>query len=101
MHPSSGENVFQEINHDRRRFLGTAAMTIAAAQFGMSGSTKAQLPNIKRGSNTSFGPLRQIDAGVLNVAYAELALPKALRSFCYMAGLTTFTAMWLLPHYWH
>ncbi len=28
----------EEINYDRRRFLGTAAMTIAAAQFGMIGS---------------------------------------------------------------
>ena len=32
----------EEINHDRRRFLGTAAMTIAAAQLGMIGSAKAQ-----------------------------------------------------------
>ncbi len=32
----------EEINHDRRRFLGTAAMTIAAAQFGMIGYAKAQ-----------------------------------------------------------
>ena len=28
----------EEINNDRRRFLGTAAMTIAAAQLGMFGS---------------------------------------------------------------
>ena len=32
----------EEINDDRRRFLGTAAMTIAAAQFGMIGSADAQ-----------------------------------------------------------
>jgi hypothetical protein len=31
-----------EINHHRRRFLGTAAMTIAAAQLGMFGSADAQ-----------------------------------------------------------
>ena len=69
----------EEINHDRRRFLGTAAMTIAAAQLGMIGSADAQpgkakpadLPAIKPGTNTSFGPLKQIDAGVLNVGYAE------------------------------
>ena len=30
------------INHDRRRFLGSAAMTIAAAQFGMIGSADAK-----------------------------------------------------------
>ncbi len=28
----------EEINHDRRRFLGTAAMTIGAAQLSMIGS---------------------------------------------------------------
>ena len=32
----------EEINNDRRRFLGTAAMTIAAAQLGMFGSASAQ-----------------------------------------------------------
>jgi pimeloyl-ACP methyl ester carboxylesterase len=68
----------QKINHDRRRFFGTAAMTIAAAQFALSGSAgaqagkaRAELPRIKRGSNTTFGPLKQIDAGLLNVGYAE------------------------------
>jgi pimeloyl-ACP methyl ester carboxylesterase len=69
----------EEINHDRRHFFGTAAMTVAAAQLGMIGSAKAQssttpsseLPTIKPGTNTSFAALRQIDAGVLNVGYAE------------------------------
>ena len=31
----------------------------------------ADLPTIKPGTNTSFGTLKQIDAGVLNVGYAE------------------------------
>jgi pimeloyl-ACP methyl ester carboxylesterase len=69
----------EEINYDRRRFLGTAAMTIAAAQLGMIGSADAQsgkanpasVPTIKPGTNTSFGSLKQIDAGLLNVGYAE------------------------------
>jgi pimeloyl-ACP methyl ester carboxylesterase len=69
----------EEINHDRRRFLGIAAMTIAGAQLGMIGSADAQtskanprrVPAIKPGTNTSFGSLKQIDAGVLNVGYAE------------------------------
>jgi pimeloyl-ACP methyl ester carboxylesterase len=68
-----------EINHHRRRFLGTAAMTIAAAQLGMIGFAHAQsgnarparLPTIKPGTNTSFASLKQIDAGALNVGYAE------------------------------
>jgi pimeloyl-ACP methyl ester carboxylesterase len=69
----------EDIDQDRRRFLGTAAMTIAAAQLVMTGSAGAQsgnarpavLPAIKPGTNTSFSPLKQIDAGVLNVGYAE------------------------------
>ena len=69
----------EEINHDRRCFFGTVVMTIAAAQFGMIGSADAQsskakpatVPAIKPGTNRSFGPLKQIDAGVLNVGYAE------------------------------
>ena len=69
----------EEINHDRRRFFGTAAMTMAAAQFGMIGSAVAQsgkanpasVPTIKPGTNKSFGSLKQIDAGLLNVGYAE------------------------------
>jgi pimeloyl-ACP methyl ester carboxylesterase len=66
-----------EIN--RRRFLGTTAVAIAAAHLGMTGSGQAQsserastaLPAIKQGPNTSFGALKQIDAGFLNVGYAE------------------------------
>jgi pimeloyl-ACP methyl ester carboxylesterase len=67
---------FEEIDHHRRRFFGTAALAIAAAQFGMIGSVNAQpsrtkLPAIKPGTNTSFASMKQIDAGVLNVGYAE------------------------------
>jgi|SRR5262245_28691505 len=69
----------EEINRHRRRFFGTAAMTIAAAKLGKIGSadaqssktTPAQLPPIKPGTNTSFASLKQVDAGVLNVGYAE------------------------------
>ena len=68
--------MFEEIDHHRRRFFGTAALTIAAAQLGMIGSVNAQpsrtkLPAIKPGTNTSFASMKQIDAGVLNVGYAE------------------------------
>jgi pimeloyl-ACP methyl ester carboxylesterase len=69
----------EEIDDHRRRILGTAAMGIAAVQFGMIGSADAQsstakpadVPAIKPGTNTSFPPLKQIDAGPLNVGYAE------------------------------
>lgn len=65
----------EHINRDRRRFFGAATMTIAAAQFGMIGSAQAQSAKeaaaIKPGTDTSFAPLKQIDAGLLNVGYAE------------------------------
>ncbi|HEX7969521.1 MAG TPA: alpha/beta hydrolase [Stellaceae bacterium] len=69
----------EAINHHRRRFFGTAAMTIAAAQLGMTGFADAQpgktkpadLPTITPGTNTSFASLKQIDGGVLNIGYAE------------------------------
>jgi thiol-disulfide isomerase/thioredoxin len=40
--PIGERSMSEEINHHRRRFLGTAAMTMAAAQFGMIGCAKAQ-----------------------------------------------------------
>ena len=36
-----------------------------------SKSFMADLPKVKPGTNTSFGPLKQIDAGLLKVGYAE------------------------------
>jgi pimeloyl-ACP methyl ester carboxylesterase len=66
----------KEINQDRRGFLGIAAIAMAATQFGMAGFAKAEtsktkIAMIKPGSHTSFAPLKQIDAGPLNVGYAE------------------------------
>jgi pimeloyl-ACP methyl ester carboxylesterase len=66
----------KDIDYRRRHFVGTAALTVAAAQLGMIGvvdaqSGKAKSPSVKPGSHTSFGPLKQIDAGLLNVGYAE------------------------------
>jgi pimeloyl-ACP methyl ester carboxylesterase len=66
----------QTINPDRRRFLGVAAATLASAQFGLSRSAAAQsgagpANPIKPGTNTSFAALKQINAGLLNVGYAE------------------------------
>jgi pimeloyl-ACP methyl ester carboxylesterase len=66
--------MLEGVDHDRRRFLGTAAITVAAAQLGMIGSADArtrELPAIKPGTHTSFGSLKQIDAGLLNIGYAE------------------------------
>jgi pimeloyl-ACP methyl ester carboxylesterase len=69
-----------EIKDDRRHFLGTAAMTVAAAGLGLISSADAQSGKAnpsgaapsKPGTNTSFGALKQIDAGALNVGYAEV-----------------------------
>ena len=64
----------EQLNHDRRRLLGTAILTLAAAELAMIGSADAQsrkINPIKPGTNTSFSALKQIDAGVLNVGYAE------------------------------
>ena len=69
--------MFEPINHRRRNFLGAAAATFAAAQLGAIGTANAQgnappaLPAVKPGTHTSFAPLKQIDAGLLNVGYAE------------------------------
>jgi pimeloyl-ACP methyl ester carboxylesterase len=72
--------MFEDIDHNRRRLFGTAAMTIAAAQLGIVGAAAAQPdttrpPAVKPGTNTSFAPLKQIDAGTLNVGYAEAGPP--------------------------
>jgi pimeloyl-ACP methyl ester carboxylesterase len=69
----------EQIDRHRRSFFGTAAMTLAAAQFGMTGLASAQpnkksadIPAIRRGTHTSIGPMKQIDAGLLNVGYADV-----------------------------
>ena len=69
----------EEIHKDRRRFFSAAALSVAAVQLGMFGSTAARASNSGPGSatarnpktNSSFAPLRQIDAGQLSVGYAE------------------------------
>jgi len=68
----------EEINH-RRRLFGAAAMSLAATQLGVTGSAEAQsgntnpaaVPPTTPGTNTSFGPIKQINAGLLNIGYAE------------------------------
>jgi pimeloyl-ACP methyl ester carboxylesterase len=65
---------FEDIDHNRRHFFGAAAAGIAAAsQFGSIGSADAQSSTTRptRGAHASFASLKQIDAGVLNVGYAE------------------------------
>ena len=61
-------NIAGEINQGRRRLFGAAVIAVAATRLGIIRSATAQR---RQATNTSFGPLKQIDAGVLNVAYAE------------------------------
>ena len=68
----------EPLNLIRRRFLGVAAGIIAAVPFGAIGTAHAetnakpaQLPATRSGAHTTFASLKQIDAGVLNVGYAE------------------------------
>jgi pimeloyl-ACP methyl ester carboxylesterase len=70
----------QAIDHDRRRFLGVAALTFTAAELGVIGAPRAETkpgPTLasKAESNTSFAQLKQIDAGALNIGYAEAGPP--------------------------
>jgi len=70
-----------KMEQDRRRFLGTAAMTLAATSLAIRGTadadprpkTSGAAPAKKGGAGASFaaGSLKQVDAGVLNVGYAE------------------------------
>jgi pimeloyl-ACP methyl ester carboxylesterase len=76
----------ESIGTSRRRFLAMAGLSAGATllarwplfanQEGMAptkinASAKAKITPIKPGTNTSFSSLKQIDAGVLNVEYAE------------------------------
>jgi pimeloyl-ACP methyl ester carboxylesterase len=83
--PMDSISLPDDVDHHRRHFFGTAALAIAAAQLALTGSANAQsavtpqpgnkksaaLVASKPGANTSFGALKQIDAGLLNVGYAE------------------------------
>ena len=51
---------------NRRDFLTSTALTIVAAELGLTDQAKAQP------AQPSFGPIKQIQAGVLNVGYAEV-----------------------------
>ena len=67
-----------EIKQDRRNFLGAAFMSIAAGELAAATPAHAQPVTSAEGSvttkpatRTSFGSLKQVDAGVLNIGYAE------------------------------
>jgi pimeloyl-ACP methyl ester carboxylesterase len=75
--------MFEKFNQSRRRFLQAAVATLAAAEIGLSGAADAQSktgnekntiqPGVSK--NAGFGPLKQIDAGLLDVGYVETGPP--------------------------
>jgi pimeloyl-ACP methyl ester carboxylesterase len=72
----------ERIHLDRRSLLAAAAI-VATTEFGVLRSAGAQtrrtksprLPHIKAGTSKAFTSLKQIDAGLLNVGYAEAGPP--------------------------
>src|SRR5580658_3656446 len=68
-----------EAGCNRRRFLRKVAATVAAVPFASIGLADAQSDEangtvktvIQPGAHTSFASLKQIDAGLLNIGYAE------------------------------
>jgi pimeloyl-ACP methyl ester carboxylesterase len=70
----------EETDSQRRNFLGIAAITLAAVPLssmgtGVVGSSAAAMaadsPATKSGDVNAFGPLKQINAGLLNVGYVD------------------------------
>jgi pimeloyl-ACP methyl ester carboxylesterase len=62
----------EEIDRDRRRLLAVATVGLAAVELGIAASAQAQSSDTPRAGNTSLGPLKQIEAGLLNIGYAEI-----------------------------
>ena len=60
----------EETVYDRRRFLGAAAISFAAAKLGGFSAAAAQVPTTSS-RDPSFGPVRQMKAGLLDVGYVE------------------------------
>ncbi|EHK52599.1 alpha/beta fold hydrolase [Allomesorhizobium alhagi] len=68
----------EKIDHRRRLLVGAAAMAVAAADLASAWAEDTAGVTIQTNASTSggvpksFGPLRQVNAGVLNVGYADL-----------------------------
>ena len=66
-----------EIDQQRRRFLGGTVITIAAARFGIIRAANAApppdtpQPSNKPGTDTAFGAIKQIRTSLLDIGYAE------------------------------
>jgi pimeloyl-ACP methyl ester carboxylesterase len=70
----------ESVDQPRRHFLGAAALAVAGLQLGASTAACAQGGGSTaappwRPQHTSFGPLKQINAGLLNVGYVDAGSP--------------------------
>lgn len=61
----------ESVNLRRRRLLGTTVAGLGLAELGLSGLARAQSAPRPAAPVTSFANLRQVDAGLLRIAYAE------------------------------
>ena len=72
--------MYEDTPYDRRRFLGITAMTMAAAHLSTRGvahapprqTTPSEGSTIPPPTHPAFGPVKQIEAGLLNVGYVEV-----------------------------
>jgi pimeloyl-ACP methyl ester carboxylesterase len=75
--PSSAPT--QDLDPNRRRFFGAAALAVAAPQLIGFEAPRAEAqphaPARAAPATGGFGPLRQVDAGLLNVSYVEAGPP--------------------------
>src|SRR5262249_27007727 len=83
-HASEEVQMTMDITLDRRRFLAGALTSVAASQLTMTAAASGgprtaaarQPPGSPDSRNRSFGTLKQVDAGVLRVGYAEAGPPR-------------------------
>jgi len=70
-------NVSDKIDQRRRQLIGAAAFGMAIAELSIAlparaASSEAKAVTDAKAPRTEFGPLKQIEAGVLNIGYAEM-----------------------------
>ena len=80
----------EAIDHDRRRFLGAAAMTIAASQLGMIGCTQAQ--SIATGRLSAEGSFPSL-GGATGWLNSQPLTPAGLRGTVVLIDFWTYTCV--------
>jgi hypothetical protein len=89
------------VNQDRRRFLGVAAGAVATAQLPLLGAGTARAATQgTQAASRNFGPVKQIEAGVLDVGYVEAEPANGPAVILMHGSRTTSTAMPRLRPCW-